>query len=74
MLTDGHWLKASKALRMAEGDDPDLARLRQRRKQRDRVEAAVRTAVGALTFDQATSQLRAGGRRLHRSAASGTRA
>ena len=73
MLTDVHWQKLARALDMPEGSDPDLARLRQRRKQRDRVEAAVRSAIAALTFDAATAPARSG-RRLHRSAADGARA
>jgi crotonobetainyl-CoA:carnitine CoA-transferase CaiB-like acyl-CoA transferase len=46
---------------MPEGDDPDLAKLRQRRKQRDRVEGAVRAAVAALDFETATGRLREAG-------------
>ena len=61
MLTDAHWQKAARALRMPEGEDPDLAKLRQRRAQRDRVEAAVKAAMGALSYDQATAQLREAG-------------
>jgi crotonobetainyl-CoA:carnitine CoA-transferase CaiB-like acyl-CoA transferase len=61
MLTDAHWQKAARALRMAEGDDPDLAKLRQRRAQRERVEAAVKAAMGALTYEKATAQLREAG-------------
>lgn len=61
MLTDAHWQKLARALNMPEGGDPDLAKLRQRRKQRDRVEGAVKDAVGALTFDQATARLREAG-------------
>ena len=61
MLTDAHWQKAARALRMPEGDDPELAKLRQRRSQRERVEAAVKAAMGTLTFDQAIAQLREAG-------------
>ena len=61
MLTDAHWQKAARALRMPEGDDPELAKLRQRRSQRERVETAVKAAMGALAFDQATAQLREAG-------------
>jgi len=46
---------------MPEASDPDLAGLRQRKKQRDRVEAAVRSAVGNFTFDEAAFRLRDGG-------------
>ncbi len=46
VLTDVHWRKLSQALGMPEAGDLGLAKLRERKKQRDRVEAAVRTAVG----------------------------
>ena len=61
VLTDAHWRKLTGALAMPEGGDPELASLRQRKKQRDRVEAAVRAAVGQLSLDAASAQLRAGG-------------
>lgn len=61
VLTDAHWQKLSKGLAMPEAEDPDLAKLRERKKQRDRVEAAVRTAVGKLSFEDATAQLRQAG-------------
>lgn len=61
VLTDAHWQKLSRALGMAEADDPALAKLRERKKQRDRVEAAVRVAVGELSFDAASAKLRAAG-------------
>jgi crotonobetainyl-CoA:carnitine CoA-transferase CaiB-like acyl-CoA transferase len=61
VLTDAHWQKLSRGLSMPEADDPDLAQLRARKKQRDRVEAAVRAAIGALTYDQAAKKLREAG-------------
>lgn len=61
VLTDAHWQKLTKALTMPEADDPELARLRDRKKQRERVEAAVRTAVGGLGFDEAATRLREAG-------------
>jgi crotonobetainyl-CoA:carnitine CoA-transferase CaiB-like acyl-CoA transferase len=61
VLTDAHWAKLTRALGMAEADDPELAKLRDRKKQRERVEAAVRAAVGALTYDEAALRLREAG-------------
>lgn len=61
VLTDAHWRKLTSALAMPEADDPDLAGLRARKKQRDRVERAVRRAVGALDYDAAATRLRDGG-------------
>ncbi len=61
VLTDAHWAKLTRALDMPEADDEALIRLRDRKKQRDRVEAAVRTGVGRYTFDQAQARLKAAG-------------
>ncbi|CAN7664057.1 CoA transferase [Phenylobacterium sp. LjRoot225] len=61
VLTDAHWQKLATALGMPEADDPALAKLRERKKQRERVEAAVRAAVGKLGFDEAAERLRAAG-------------
>lgn len=61
VLTDAHWAKLSRALEMPEADDPDLTKLRERKKQRDRVEAAVRAAVGKMSFDEVSLRLRAAG-------------
>jgi crotonobetainyl-CoA:carnitine CoA-transferase CaiB-like acyl-CoA transferase len=58
VITDAHWQKLANALNMPEASDPELAKLRDRKKQRDRVEAAVRAAVGKLTYDEATTLLR----------------
>jgi crotonobetainyl-CoA:carnitine CoA-transferase CaiB-like acyl-CoA transferase len=61
ILTDAHWQKLARALGMPEADDPELAQLRQRKKQRERVEAAVRTAVGNLSYENAAKYLREAG-------------
>lgn len=58
ILTDAHWQKLTKALDMPEGDEPELAKLRERKKQRERVEAAVRSAVGVLSHDEVAAKLR----------------
>jgi crotonobetainyl-CoA:carnitine CoA-transferase CaiB-like acyl-CoA transferase len=46
---------------MAEAGAEDLARLRDRKQQRERVEAAVRQAVARFTFDEAAARLKAAG-------------
>lgn len=61
MLTDGHWHKFCQAMRLAEADDPELALLRNRRKQRERCEALVRAAIGGLRHDEAAARLQAAG-------------
>lgn len=61
VLTDTHWQKLTAALGMAEGQDPSLARLRDRKKQRDRVEAAVRHATNSLDADEICNKLKAAG-------------
>lgn len=61
VLTDAHWEKLARALDMPEAADAELAKLRQRKKQRERVEAAVRAAVGGLTCDEASVLLRKAG-------------
>jgi len=61
VLTDAHWQKLARALGVPEADDPELAQLRQRKKQRDRIEAAVRSAMGKLSYDAAAKRLRDGG-------------
>lgn len=60
-LTDAHWRKLTRALAMPEGEDPELATVRQRRKQRDRIEAAVRAAFDALSYEEAAARLRDAG-------------
>lgn len=59
VLTDSHWQKLVRALGMA--DDPELAKLRDRKKRREEVEASVRAAIGALSFEQAEDRLSAAG-------------
>lgn len=61
ILTDAHWKKLSVGLDMPEADDQALAGLRERKKQRDRVEAAVRKSMSALTFEQAEAKLQKAG-------------
>ncbi|MDE2301208.1 MAG: CoA transferase [Sphingomonadales bacterium] len=58
-LTDAHWARLATALAMPPA--PELARLRERKKQRERVEAMVREAVAALSFDDAAARLRGAG-------------
>lgn len=61
VLTDAHWKKLTRALSMSEGDEPELDRLRERKKQRERVEAAIRAAVSRHDFDDVCARLRAEG-------------
>ncbi|PLK26999.1 CaiB/BaiF CoA-transferase family protein [Novosphingobium sp. TH158] len=61
ILTDAHWAKLTRALAMPEDGDPELLKLRDRKKARDRVEEAVSKAIGALTYDEAEAKLRAAG-------------
>jgi crotonobetainyl-CoA:carnitine CoA-transferase CaiB-like acyl-CoA transferase len=61
VLTDAHWAKLAKAIDMPEADDAGLARLRDRKAQRERVEAAVSAAMGKLTFAEAEARLKAAG-------------
>jgi crotonobetainyl-CoA:carnitine CoA-transferase CaiB-like acyl-CoA transferase len=61
VLTDAHWRKLSNGLAMPEADDPALEKLRERKKQRERVEAAVRAAMGKLDYDEAAARLREAG-------------
>ena len=61
VLTDAHWAKLTAALAMPEAGDETLARLRDRKKQRERVEAAVSGAMHALTYDEAEARLKAAG-------------
>ena len=61
ILTDAHWQKLTRALDMPEGQEPELAKLRERKKQRERVEAAVRAGVGRYTLEEASERLREGG-------------
>ncbi len=61
MLTDGHWLKFCEALQLPQAGDPALATLRLRKKAREEVEAIVKAAIAARTFDEAMAQLKAAG-------------
>ncbi|MEO6091624.1 MAG: CaiB/BaiF CoA-transferase family protein [Novosphingobium sp.] len=61
VLTDAHWARLTEALSMPEAGAEDFARLRDRKQQRERVEAAVRDGVGRFTFDEAAARLRAAG-------------
>ena len=61
VLTDAHWQKLTQALSMPEAHDQGLAKLRDRKKERPRVEAAVRAAVGSFTYDEAAERLQKGG-------------
>jgi crotonobetainyl-CoA:carnitine CoA-transferase CaiB-like acyl-CoA transferase len=57
MLTDAHWRRFCEAVSPSHESDPSLATLRQRKKQRTRVEDIVKSAVGALAFDVAAARL-----------------
>jgi crotonobetainyl-CoA:carnitine CoA-transferase CaiB-like acyl-CoA transferase len=61
VLTDAHWAKLTKALDMPEDGNPEYAKLRDRKKQREVVEAAVRDAMGKFDFAEAETRLRAAG-------------
>ncbi len=61
ILTDAHWAKLTKALAMPEDGNAGLAKLRDRKAQRERVEGAVSAVIGALTFAEAEAKLRAAG-------------
>jgi len=65
VLTDAHWAKLTRALAMPEDGAPEYARLRDRKKARDAVEAAVRTAVAKFTFAEAVARLEAAGLGFH---------
>jgi len=59
MLTDDHWKRFCEALELP--FDPDLATLRQRRKQRPAVEQLVMSAVAELEYDEIAADLSAKG-------------
>ncbi len=65
ILTDAHWARLTKALEMPEDGNPDYARLRDRKRQRDTVEAAVSAAVGRYSFAEVERRLRAAGLGFH---------
>jgi crotonobetainyl-CoA:carnitine CoA-transferase CaiB-like acyl-CoA transferase len=60
-LTDAHWAKLTRALAMPEAEMPEYAKLRDRKKQRETVEAAVRAGVGKFTFAEVEQRLGAAG-------------
>jgi crotonobetainyl-CoA:carnitine CoA-transferase CaiB-like acyl-CoA transferase len=55
MLNDGHWLRFCQAMELP--SDESLATLRQRKKARDQVEAMVKAAVAAHSFDAVVARL-----------------
>ena len=57
VMSDVHWRKLTTALEMPERDNEAMATLRQRKKLRDEVEAAVRAGVGKWTFDEVAARL-----------------
>ena len=59
IMSDAHWARFCTALSV--NADTVLATVRERKKQRARVEEIVATAVRALPFDKATAQLREAG-------------
>jgi len=61
VMSDAHWRKLTTCLEMPERDDETMATLRQRKKLRDEVEAAVRAGVGKWTYDEAAQRLRDAG-------------
>lgn len=65
VLTDAHWAKLTRALAMPEDGAPEYARLRDRKKAREAVEAAVRDAVAQHTFAEASARLDAAGLGFH---------
>lgn len=61
VITDAHWKKLAHAMAISEGDDPQFDRLRERKRQRDRIETAIREAMARVGFDEACQRLRAEG-------------
>ncbi|MDG2005407.1 MAG: CaiB/BaiF CoA-transferase family protein [Novosphingobium sp.] len=61
VMSDAHWRKLTGALDMPEGGNEEMATLRQRKKLRDEVEAAVRGGVGKFTHDEIADRLKAAG-------------
>ena len=57
VMSDAHWRKLTTALNMPEGDNQDMATLRQRKKLREDVEAAVRAGVGKFTYGEVARRL-----------------
>jgi len=61
MLTDGHWLKFCEAMQLPQGAEPPLATLRMRKKAREEVEAMVKSAIAARSFNEVVPRLKAAG-------------
>lgn len=61
VLTDAHWAKLTKALDMPEGGNPQYAKLRDRKKAREEVEAAVRAAVEKFDLAEVERRLKEAG-------------
>lgn len=61
VMSDAHWRKLTGALDMPERDNDEMASLRQRKKLRDEVEAAVRAGVGKFSFVEVATRLREAG-------------
>jgi crotonobetainyl-CoA:carnitine CoA-transferase CaiB-like acyl-CoA transferase len=61
MLSDNHWSKFCEAMLLPEAGDASLATVRQRKKQRERVEALVKAAIRTLPFDTVADRLKAAG-------------
>jgi crotonobetainyl-CoA:carnitine CoA-transferase CaiB-like acyl-CoA transferase len=61
ILTDAHWARLTAAFAMPSDGDPRFAKLRDRKRQRETIEAAVREAVAQHSFAEAEALLRAAG-------------
>ncbi len=61
VLTDAHWARLTAALDMPENGKAEFAKLRDRKQQRDVVDAAVRDAVSRYSFAEVERRLRAAG-------------
>jgi len=61
VMSDAHWRKLTTALDMPERDNEEMATLRERKKLRDDVEAAVRAGVGKFTYDEVAARLKQAG-------------
>jgi crotonobetainyl-CoA:carnitine CoA-transferase CaiB-like acyl-CoA transferase len=57
MLTDAQWREFCEVMELPDANDETLSRASQRAKRVEYVEATVRAAIKALTFEQATSRL-----------------
>ena len=66
MLNDGHWAKFCQALSLPQATDDTLARLRDRKKNRDRIEEIVRQGHGGPELFRSTVAIPGSGIRLHR--------